>query len=287
MSQDRSLTVTGHTRVVGLLGWPVSHSMSPVLHNAAATAAGLDLVYVPFPVEPSRLTDAVRGLPALGIIGVNVTIPHKSAILPLLDEVEPAAEAIGAVNTVVVHRDHLSGFNTDWSGFLADLDEKRIEVSGRHALVLGAGGSARAVVYALRQRGATVTVLARRPAQAEQLVASLGPERIAWRALNELSGLPAASLLVNTTPAGMAPHIDQVPWPAEAPWPGSPVVYDLIYNPGETLLMRRARDAGLRAENGLGMLVHQAAQAFSRWTGKSPSWQVMAAAAAEVAGQNR
>lgn len=270
------------TVVTGLIGWPVTHSVSPAMHHAAAAALGLPLTYAPFAVHPERLADALRALPALGIRGVNVTVPHKTAALRLMTELSAHAAAIGAVNTVVVDGDRLIGFNTDWSGFLADLDEKGVDIVGRRALVLGAGGAARAVVYALCQREAEVVVAARRPAQARRLAAELGLPGIQARDLAAIDALQPVALLVNTTPVGMAPHAEASPWPREAGWPGRPTVYDLIYNPTETALMRAARAAGLRAENGLGMLVQQGAQAFERWTGCAPPSDRMLQAAADA-----
>ena len=138
--------IDGKTRLIGLIGYPVAHTLSPAMHNAAAAALGLNVTYVPLSVAPERLPDALRGLIALGFRGVNVTVPHKEAVLPQLDAIFPAARVIGAVNTIVVGDGRLTGFNTDWSGFLSDLERYRLALYGRDCLVLGAGGSARAVV---------------------------------------------------------------------------------------------------------------------------------------------
>ncbi|MGB4872323.1 MAG: hypothetical protein WBP47_19875, partial [Candidatus Promineifilaceae bacterium] len=189
------MTISGKTQLLGLLGWPVAHSFSPAMHNAAAAALGLDVVYVPLPVRPEDVGTAVSALPALGFLGANVTVPHKQAVIPFLDELEPGAKAIGAVNTIVVGRStansepptpntlhsprsnppSLHGHNTDWTGFLADLADLGVAVNGRDCLILGAGGSARAVAYALAAAGGRVQVLARRGAQAQELVAAIGP----------------------------------------------------------------------------------------------------------------
>ena len=267
--------------MTGLIGWPVSHSFSPAMHNAALAVLGLNWVYVPLPVPPDRVGDAVRGLPALGFQGVNVTVPHKQAVMPFLDEISPAAQAIGAVNTILVEQEsgRLLGFNTDWRGFLADLVAKEVEVNGRHCLVLGAGGSARGIVYALFQAGGRVLLLARRPEQAYQLAADLGNgfvEEI--RSLAELESTAAqtkAPLIINTTPLGMSPHVNGSPWPDDVPVPAGSFVYDLIYNPPETRLMRQALDAGCHACNGLGMLLRQGAISFALWTGSDPDLSVM------------
>jgi len=282
------LNIDGETIVIGLIGWPVGHSYSPAMHNAAAAALGLNLVYVPMPVAPERLADALRGLPALGIRGVNVTVPYKEAVLPQLDAVYPAAQIIGAVNTIVVGDGRLTGFNTDWSGFLADLESYRLALYGRDCLILGAGGSARAVAYALLRRGCRVTIAARRPEQAEKVAADMSrafPEAatVAAVALDEVVTTAAhldAPILINTTPLGMADSrsgewVERSPWPDGAPFPAGSFVYDLVYNPSPTRLMMQARDAGLRAADGLGMLVRQAAEAFEVMTGRRPEVEVM------------
>ena len=164
--------------LTGLIGWPVGHSRSPAMHNAAFTAADIEGVYVPLPVPPERVGEAVTGLRALGFRGANVTVPHKQTVIPYLDALSPAAEAIGAVNTIVVREDgSLFGDNTDARGFLADLAEQGImvaEMKEGGATILGAGGSARAVAYALASSGVPVHIWSRRPAQAEALVRTLG-----------------------------------------------------------------------------------------------------------------
>ncbi|MBP6468971.1 MAG: shikimate dehydrogenase [Chloroflexi bacterium] len=305
------MTISGKTQLLGLLGWPVAHSFSPAMHNAAAAALGLDVVYVPLPVRPEDVGTAVSALPALGFLGVNVTVPHKQAVIPLLHDLEPGAAAIGAVNTIVMQQltknneqlttRHLQspisnpqspispiGYNTDWTGFLADLADLGVAVNGRDCLILGAGGSARAVAYALAVVGGRVQVLARRSAQAQELVAAIGPHvprpLIGWLnawPLAELATAVAhttAPLIVNTTPLGMTPHTDDSPWPADLPIPPDAFVYDLVYNPTTTKLMRQAQTCGCRAANGLGMLVWQGAKGFELWTGQTPDVAVMRAA---------
>jgi shikimate dehydrogenase len=258
------------------------------MHNAAAADLALDWVYVPLPVRPEQLPTAVSALPALGFRGVNVTVPHKQAVLPLLDDLDEGARALGAVNTILVAENgRLTGYNTDWTGFQADLQHQQVGVNGRDCLVLGAGGSARAVVYALAQAQARVWVLARRPAQAEELVTALQPhlpEETVWaRPLNDLPAISQQSqapLIVNTTPLGMTSHSDQSIWPDALPFPAGSFVYDLVYNPAHTRLLAQAKAAGCRISNGLGMLLHQGAQAFTLWTGHQPDLAVMAAALA-------
>lgn len=274
----------GNTKIVGLIGWPISHSYSPAMHNAAAEALGLNLIYVPLPVPPDRLFDALRGLPALGIRGVNVTVPYKQAVLPHLDAIYPAAQVIGAANTIVVGDGLLTGFNTDWSGFLVDLESYRLALYGRDCLVMGAGGSARAVVYALLWRGCRVTVASRRLEQAQQLATELSkafPEAapVTAIAMDEMTAAAEhldAPIIVNTTPLGMlGDGVALSPWPEGTPFPAGTFVYDLVYNPSPTRLVAQARAAGLRAANGLGMLVRQAAEAFEVLTGRRPDVEVM------------
>lgn len=258
--------------LTGLIGWPVVHSRSPAMHNAAFAAAGIDGVYLRLPVQPGRVGEAVRGLWALGFRGANVTIPHKQAVIPFLDELSPAARAIGAVNTIVAHEDgRLFGDNTDAPGFLADLAEHGIRVEDLRqdgALLLGAGGSARAVAYALASVDVPLQVAARRPEQAHELVDSLRPlfPTLAM-STSSLVAPPTARLIVNCTPAGMTPYEDVSPWLDDRPFQPHQIVYDLVYNPPDTRLMQQARASGIPAYNGLGMLLHQGALAWEQWTG--------------------
>ncbi len=206
--------------------------------------------------------------------GLNVTLPHKQTVIPLLDELTETAQAIGAVNTIFVRHGRLTGDNTDAPGFLADLRRLLSSIENRtsfmknskSALVLGAGGAARAVVYALVNDGWEVTVAARRLEQAQELACQY-PSQVASCAW---PNLPKAALIVNATPLGMAPDTGASPWPAGLPFPPEAIVYDLVYNPQETKLVKDARAAGLPAVTGLGMLVEQAALAFALWTGCLP-----------------
>ena len=281
------MTIDGKTKLIGLIGWPVSHSFSPAMHNAAAAALGLNWIYLPLPVRPPDLRSAVLGMSALGFKGINVTVPHKQAIIPFLNTIEKGARIIGAVNTIVVNRLSakpeepwlLAGHNTDWLGFLADLDSLQVPSKQRDCLILGAGGSARAVVYALAQAGANVLILARRKVQAEQLAADFA--EVAQVLVDSLTALPSlvsglnAPLIVNTTPLGMLPEVDRSVWPDSMPFPAGTFVYDLVYNPQETRFMQQAKEAGCGTSNGLGMLIHQGALAFELWTGQKPSIKEM------------
>lgn len=281
---SRALAITGRTQLVGLLGWPVEHSISPPMHNAAFASCGMDWCYLPFAVPPEALADALRGVRALGLRGVNATVPHKQALLSLVDDLTPEARAIGAVNTILVD-DHLTGHNTDAAGFMRALRGAGCDPRGCRALVLGAGGAARAIGYGLAQAGARLTLLNRTPERAAALAADLqaalpgavvahGPLTAA--ALARLA--PGVELVVNTTSVGMWPHTDAAPWPEEVAFPPGALLFDLIYNPAETRLMTMARAQGARVENGLMMLVHQGAEAFWLWTGVEPPVDVMVAA---------
>lgn len=287
---------------LGLLGYPVSHSLSPRLHQAALAAAGLEGVYRLYPIAPGEGGGELRELKELlgkvrggEIQGLNVTIPHKQTVIPYLDELTPTAQAIGAVNTIYRSADfnRLIGDNTDAPGFLADLcasfphlcHHSLVEGFGlkvetpilqpstfnqRHALVLGAGGSARAVVYALLQDGWNITLYARRPEQAETLATQFSPFTNASQSFTIQNSLFTIdhSLIVNTTPLGMTPNLATSPWPADLPFPEHAAVYDLVYNPRETKLVRDAHAAGHPATTGLGMLIEQAALGFELWTGR-------------------
>lgn len=296
--------IGGATRLVGLIGWPVAHSLSPRMHNAAYAALGLDLAYLPLPVPPGRVEDAVRGLAALGFAGANVTVPHKQAVIPALDDLTPAARAVGAVNTIIVRPDGaLLGDNTDGAGFMADLEAHgirisesanqrmdksdiadqpivaspcaRVTVSPRpRVLLLGAGGAARAVAYALAEAGAELTIVNRTLDKARALCqtisAALPGAAGRVRAGRWPEDLPALArgveLIVNATSLGLH-HGDPPPWDAAIPFRPGQVVYDLIYN-RPTELLGLARSQGATAIGGLGMLLHQGARAAAIWTGE-------------------
>jgi shikimate dehydrogenase len=273
---------------VGLVGWPVEHSVSPAMHNAAFAALGLGWRYDLLPTPPGQLENTVSNLKAR-YRGANVTIPYKQALLPHLDGVGDAVQAIGAVNTVVRREGRLHGHNTDTGGALAALREAGVELTGRRALVLGAGGAARALVYALSRTGCAVTIYNRTPDRAADLASYIQRTGIRVPVAPVLWGtalagleLDAFDLLVNTTPVGMWPHDDASPWPESLPLPPRWTVFDLVYNPEETRLLAQARAAGARVLGGLDMLVHQGALAFALWTGRSAPIDVMYAAAREA-----
>jgi len=282
--------IMGHTQVAGVIGWPIAHSLSPAMHNAAFAALGLDWCYVPFAVPPERLPEAVRGLQALGVRGVNATVPHKEALLPLVNALTPEAEAIGAVNTLLFRAEGILGHNTDAAGFLRALHEAGFDPSGCTALVLGAGGAARSVTYALATVGARVILLNRTVERAEALASALR-ERLPKAALStgpltpeEIERHLPVDLIINATTLGMWPQVETSPWPARLPFPKSAFCYDLVYTPRETHFMHQARSVGAQAASGLGMLVHQGAESFALWTGIQPPVEVMRAACEQALG---
>lgn len=261
---------------LGLIGFPVGHSLSPQLHHAALRAMGLAGEYRLYAIDPlpagePALAERVGQLRDGKLHGLNVTIPHKQSVLPLLDERTDLVLRTGSANTLFIQDGRLVGDTTDVPGFLDDLHLwlPPGACARRRVLVLGAGGSARAVVVALHEAGWQVILTTRRTEQAEQLAASLG---IALEVIplepDELARVADIDLVVNTTPVGMHPHPDASPWPDEIGFPAGAAIYDLIYNPAETLLLRQARQSGLPARNGLGMLVGQAALSLERWTGQ-------------------
>ena len=273
---------SGRTRVLGVFGYPVGHSLSPAMHNAALAAAGLDYVYVPFEVEPERLGEAAQAIRALGIVGINVTIPHKEAIIEYMDEVSEEARLIGSVNTIHNHEGRLKGYSTDGEGFLESLRSEGFGPEGKRAVVLGAGGSAKAAVYAMAKSGVRVTVANRTPergaALAEQINAILSRDSVDALPLTESEGLQRrireADLLVNCTSVGMSPNTGDTPCPKEMLHPRL-LVYDLVYNPVRTRLLSEAEEVGARSMNGVKMLVHQGAESFRIWLHRDPPLDTM------------
>jgi shikimate dehydrogenase len=268
--------ISGTTRVVGLMGWPVRHTLSPVVHNAAFAALGLDWAYVPLPVPPERIEQAVAGLAALGLAGANVTMPHKEVVAGMVTERSEDADRLHAVNTLVVAGEELVGHNTDAPGFARFLaQDAAFDAAGRSALVLGSGGAARACALALGRAGAaSVIVAARDPERAAEATRCLWGLPVDVRALpwEEATGVEA-DVVVNATP---------VEDPANLPLPplgATSLVVDLRYQPPVTPLVAAAHEAGAAAFGGLGLLIHQAALSFEIWTGQLPPAGVMSAAA--------
>lgn len=279
--------IDGRTQMVGLVGWPVMHSVSPAMQNAAFTALGLNWRYVPLPVRPEQVEAAIRGLAALSFRGANVTVPHKEAVLCTLDILGPEAQALGAVNTIVIEQDEdgeskLRGHNTDAAGLVEALREGGFDPKGTSVVVVGAGGAARAAVFGLTAGGAAeIVILNRTPERARTVVSVLGEstgcalraEPLSTERL--LESVQFADLLVNATPIGMQPRGDDSIWSDEVPLPSDLTVLDMVYNPLETKLLRQARRSGAHPHDGLGMLVRQGALAFEMWTGREAPVEVM------------
>ncbi|PSB46774.1 shikimate dehydrogenase [Cyanosarcina cf. burmensis CCALA 770] len=286
--------ITGKTKLLGVIGHPVEHSLSPAMHNAAIAHLGLDYVYLPLPVKPEDLAVALQGFAAIGLVGFNATIPHKQAILPFLSEVSPVAQAVGAVNTVWRTDEGWTGTNTDVEGFLAPLLEKskvksqesKVETDSPNtnyqlpitnypqtAVILGNGGAARAVVAGCSQLGcAEICVVGRNEVKLQEFYTSWSNSQVqanlqvyTWDKLPDL--IARADLLVNTTPIGMYPHVNRSPLSLSemAVLKQGAIAYDLIYTPRPTLFLQQAQQQGARTIDGLEMLVQQGAAALKIW----------------------
>ncbi len=267
--------ISGRTVVTGVLAWPVEHSLSAPMQNAAFASLGLNWVYVPFAVRPEELGTAIAGLRVMGIRGANVTIPHKSAVIEFLDEVDETAAMLGAANTIDVCEGRLTGYNTDGPGFIASIAETGREVAGKAITIIGAGGAARAIAAAvLRGAARRLSIINRTPEKAEMLVGLVADVRGAAEvSAVGLGGAAAeeavreAEIVVDCTSVGMYPHTDVPPVvPAEWLHDGQ-LVCDLTYNPRRTVLLKAAESRGAATLDGTGMLVHQGAIAFEQWTG--------------------
>lgn len=277
------MTLSGETRLLGVIGHPIRHSLSPKMHNAAFAAFGLDFVYVPMDVSPGNLGDAVRGLRVLGFRGFNVTMPHKEEIIPFLDDLDEVARVSGAVNTVLIEDGNMLGMNTDGSGFLEACCEAGVKFRGKRVLVVGAGGASAAVCTAmLGEDLAELRVVNRTPERAENLGARLRDARpdvaLSVHAIEELGDLAAgADVLVNTTYLGMKDE-DPLPIPERA-ISTSEAVCDAVYRKGsQTRLVEVARKQGVKTVSGERMLIYQGVQAYRVWTGENPDVEVMSRA---------
>lgn len=269
--------IKGTTQIFGILGYPVGHSISPLMHNRAFELAGLDMCYIPFEVDPAQLDHAIGSLAVLGVKGVNVTIPFKEDVLPHCQKLGESARILGAVNTISL-RDHtVYGDNTDCDGFInAWREEVQSPLEGTRVIIFGAGGSAKAVYYALaREKVKKITLFTRDLTKAHRIynhfsamfpelqeeTGSLSDEEMLQQSLCD------CDVIINCTPVGMWPHTDEAPAVLPQQMKPSTLLYDLVYNPAETLLLREGRARSLRIYNGLGMLLHQGALSFEIWTG--------------------
>ncbi|MFQ5632260.1 MAG: shikimate dehydrogenase [bacterium] len=251
--------------VLGVIGSPISHSLSPHLHAFLIDKLGLDCYYHAFEVQPENLRAAIDGTKALGIRGLNVTVPHKQNVMAYLDSIDEAAAKIGAVNTIRFENGRAFGANTDAPGFLKNLQFQGVELHGREVFVLGAGGAARAVVYAAKQAGAAaIKICNRTPERAQQLAGDFGAQAVTLR---EIQALAAGSIAINTTSVGMYPEADASPL-AEKFFRRDLIYIDLVYNPVKTRFLQYAETVGAKTVDGLGMLIFQGAIALGFWTGQ-------------------
>ena len=274
----KNKAVSGESRLCGIIGDPIEHSMSPVMHNAAFEKLGLNYLYVPFRVKKEELGKAIAGMRALNIRGLSVTIPHKVAVIPFLDELDPLAQRIGAVNTIVNDDGVLTGYNTDATGFLQALLERGVEPREKNVVILGAGGASRAISFILAERGAHLVILNRllELDWAEELASRISQiftrevEALELNEENLARVLEKVDILVNATSVGMSPNSGETPIPAKLLKPGL-IVFDIVYNPIKTRLVREAEVTGAKNIGGVDMLVWQGVLAFELWTGvKAP-----------------
>ena len=280
------MNITSKTKTLGIFGYPISHTLSPAMHNAVIKALGLDMVYLPFEVKPSNLKEAINGIKSLGIIGVNITIPHKESVIRFLDDISEEARLVGAVNTIVYKDRKLVGYNTDGSGYMASLKEELgFNPKSKRIIIIGAGGAARGILAALAtQKPKSITVANRTLSRAVSLIKTFkGKFRDTRFEAIDLDNnmlkmsFNSVDLLINTTSVGMK-QSKALKIPLET-LPKIAIVSDIIYNPLETLLLKKAKKLGLTTHGGLGMLVHQGARSFKLWTGMDAPMNVMRKAA--------
>lgn len=278
--------ITGHTKLTGLLGSPVSHSISPMMHNEGFQQLNLDYIYLAFDVTPDKLPSVVTGLRAMNVRGFNLTMPHKNEMCALCDTLTPAAEIIGAVNTVVNDHGHLIGHNTDGIGYMRALKESGINIIGKKMTVLGAGGAATSIfVQAALDGVSEISIFSRRSnfyERAENIIQQLSERTSCKITLYDFDCLETlkreiseSAILVNGTSVGMAPNIEQSLIPDTSFFHKDLIVSDVIYNPRETKLLKLAREAGCQTQNGLYMLLYQGAEAFKLWTGEEMPIQLI------------
>jgi shikimate dehydrogenase len=278
------MTISGKTRVCGVIGDPIEHSLSPIMHNAAFQALDLDYVFLAFKVKPACVTDAVNGMRALNIRGFNVTMPHKKTVMASLDRIDLSAQIINSVNTILSKENLLFGFNTDGVGAVRALKENGVELKGRKVLLLGAGGAARAIAYAMAKEADELAVLNRTVKDAQalaRLVEKAANKRIVAGSLSLEdidANLQDSDILINATSVGMKPRPDETPVPIELLRKNLSVI-DIVYNPLETKLAKDAKAVGAKVVSGVEMLIYQGAASFEIWIGKSAPVEVMRKAA--------
>ncbi len=273
--------ITSKTKKLGLICWPVGHSLSPIMHNTVFETLGMDWVYLPLGTRPGELEAAVRGLRALSFEGCNVSVPYKTEVIQYLDEVEDTARKMNAVNTIKNIDGRLIGMNTDAPGFIQHLTSEGVEPEGFNILMIGAGGAARAALFGLSQFDIQhISVMDTVETQAASLIHDLGsvysPDKVEYLSPSEENfrnlSRNGLDLVVNATPLGMSPKVDASAWPDGVDLPEGAAFFDIVYNPQMTKFLTRAKAEGHKTISGLGMLIYQGAICFEAWTGVEPLW---------------
>lgn len=265
------MDVSGKTKVTGIFGYPIEHTLSPLMHNSAFRDLGLDMCYIPFRVAPEDLPDAVRSVRSLNLLGVNITVPHKENVIPLLDAVNEEAAFIGAVNTIVNSKGKLTGYNTDGRGFISSLSEKNIMINDKDIVIIGTGGASRAVSYYLSEKASRLSLFDIDKPKAEKLANDLSKIRSNIALLEDIENIGKPDIIINATPLGMKPD-DQLPLDPVHISPDM-AVCDLVYK--NTKLLQEAARKGAKTIDGSGMLLWQGVLAFELWTGVKPPVDLM------------
>lgn len=286
--------ITAKTKKVGLISWPIEHSLSPIMHNAAFEALGMDWTYLPLPTKEQHLENGIHGLKALSFEGCNVSVPYKTKVIQYLDEIDSTVQKMKAVNTIKIKDGKLIGYNTDPIGFIRSLLSNDIDPVGLNILIIGAGGAARAALFGLSEFDVNhISIMDKVESQAVTLIhdlASLFQENKLdfFRPVEDnFENLRKhLDLVVNATPVGMFPEIDVSPWPDGVALPDNALFYDIVYNPEETKFLSRANSEGHKTISGLGMLVNQGIASFEIWTGITPPKELMYKVCKEELGHN-
>jgi len=265
------MDVSGKTKITGLFGYPVEHTLSPIMHNAAYNALGLDICYLAFMVLPHELANAVRAIRALNMLGVNITVPHKENVIPLLDEVDKEAAFIGAVNTIVNSDGKLTGYNTDGRGFMSSLSEEGISIDGKDVFIIGAGGASRAISYYISEKASKLSLYDIDTSKAKKLVSDLSKIRENMSLIADIKNIGKPHIIINATPLGLKPD-DALPLNPEL-IKSDMVICDLIYK--NTKFLQEAKRRGAKTLNGSGMLLWQGVLAFELFTGVKPPVDIM------------
>jgi len=255
--------INAKTTVCAIIGNPVEHSMSPAMHNPSYEALGINFCYVAFRVDPENVKDAIRGIRALGIRGVSVTVPHKVAVMEHLDEIDETAQKIGAINTIVNNNGHLKGYNTDWEGCMKAIEEKQ-EIKGKNVVLIGAGGAGRGIAFGISKKGGNLLICDRDTSRVDEIASATNATPFSSEQLKD--NLQDADILIHATPVGMHPNEDKSIIPKEYLHPNL-LVHDIVYNPWETKLVKEAKEGGCAIVLGYKMLLWQGVTQFELFTG--------------------